>query len=241
MKLEIEGTEEEIRAIVRGLSTGLALQSSFAPQQEKQREQGEASPEVEEVSSVPQKRKYFRRSSKKYALWTDADDQQVVELLRSGKSVKKIAKEMGRTTWGIYKRINKLGGMGIDLLHTEHEPPMLKQHATLPFDKEKVAQKLVQQQGRPEPMFSFPELDGVTVSQEIAKSIFKLFTVGDRERMMAFSNDGYAFGIDRVEIWNRFISDAIMKSAQICASLNVPNKMSVVRNGNSLSLKYSAA
>ena len=253
MKLEIEGTEEEVERLIKKLSKGEIEQETRGEQ-----EQNEV--EDREKPFIPHHKRVKRTRKEKW--WTNAEVARLKELYQTRRSVKSIAKELHRTVPSVYFKASEIGvhkdsnpvqlpamvdRLRLLLEPVKHEPPMLKKHAVVPFQKEDFVKKIVSETkigvkgGKPQSKLlehEFPDLDGVTVSKEIVKSMFKLFCLGDRVREMNYNNDAYALGIESVAIWNRFASDVMMKSAYICASVKAPNKLAVIRNGTNLVLKY---
>jgi hypothetical protein len=106
-----------------------------------------------------------------------------------------------------------------------HEQPMLRQKAVVPLTREEQGKKLlngVKQEKQKK--VEFPDFK-TGASIELVKSVFKLFTLGDRERKLTYNNDAYTLGIEGVAVWNVFCADVLMKGEQVCAALNVPNTL----------------
>lgn len=117
---------------------------------------------------------------------------------------------------------------------------MVRRKARMPFDIEAARKKVFRgaEQRQVPADAEWPALEGVEVSQDIVTSTFKLFTLGDRQREMTFSQDGYTYGIFETKVWDRFLLSVMKNAERICRYLNVPNRFRLVIVGKARVLRY---
>lgn len=127
--------------------------------------------------------------------------------------------------------------------HDAAPDTMLRRKAKAPFDIEIARKKAfhdAEKKRKVERQVSeaWPALEGVAVSQDIVTSTFKLFTLGDRQREMTFSQDGYTYGIFELKVWDRFLLSVMKNAGRICGYLGVPNRFRLAIVGKARVLRY---
>lgn len=241
----LEGSAESVLEALKALegkeieTTKEAKPKQSSTRFEELRKVKPESPATLKREEMPRKRR--RKNRNKYAEWTKEDERKLKELYEGGATIKKMARELGRTPAAIRTRAKKID------VHRKTRAAPRTGYKWSDASKQKLSKTMKEWHARrkqqrtqpipPDPAARFPRLETVNMPVKIVEPVFQSFLRRQGNRM-EYAHDAYILGIEDVGKWNQFATEVMQKGRSICDYFGRNGDIVVIGDGRVKALEY---